>query len=329
MAFKQILAGMAVALGVATAAHAADPDWLKSPKKPLSDVTVGFANLGPGVNAYAATYLKVFNDYAKELGIKTVVLDSQADAAKQASQINDLIAQQVDSMVVWPVNGKGIVPFVKKAYDAHIPVVITNSNIDSSGEQYIAAYTGPDDYHEAFLAGQMMVEALKGKGNIVMLNGIPGYTVTQLRIDGFKEAIKDHPDVKILDSQPAYFSQEKAQTLMENYITRFGKKIDGVFSVDSGVGAGALSAVQAAVADGKLDAKHVQMVDATIFGGIYDAIKSGDYYGSVVQSPEDDAKVALKTAVMVAEGMEVPRKVFLPMPIVTGQTIGGIPHPSF
>ena len=232
-------------------------------------------------------------------------------------------------MVVWPVNGKGIVPFVKKAYSAKIPVVVTNSNIDSSGEKYIVAYTGPDDFHEAFLAGQMMTEALGGKGNLVMLNGIPGYTVTQLRIDGFKQAIKDHPDIKILDSQPAYFSQEKAQTLMENYITRFGKKIDGVFSVDSGVGAGALSAVQGAVGDGKIDAGHIKMVDATIFGGIYDAIKSGDYYGSVVQSPEDDARTALKTAVMAAEGIEVPRQVFLPMPIVTAKTIGGIAHPSF
>src|SRR3954470_14904879 len=138
MFFKTTMASLGVAPGVASGAHAADPDWLKSPKKPLSDVTVGFANLGPGVNAYAATYLKVFNEYAKELGIKTVVLDSQADAAKQSSQINDLIAQQVDSMIVWPVNGKGVVPFVKKAYDAKIPVVITNSNIDPSGEQYIA-----------------------------------------------------------------------------------------------------------------------------------------------------------------------------------------------
>jgi ribose transport system substrate-binding protein len=325
----QILAAAALMIGLVSVAHAADPDWLKSPKKPLSEVTVGFANLGPGVNAYSATYTKVFNQYAKELGIKTVVLDSQADAAKQASQITDLIAQQVDSMVVWPVNGKGVVPFVKRAYQAGIPVIITNSNIDPSGAKYITAYTGPDDYHEANLAGKMMVEALHGQGNVVMLNGIPGYTVTQLRINGFTDAVKDHPGIKIIDSQPAYFSQEKAQSLMENYITHYGNKIDGVFSVDSGVGAGALSAVQAAEAEGKLKKGHVQMVDATIFGGVYDAIKAGSYYGSVVQSPEDDAKTALRTAVMAAEGMSVPKKVFLPMPIVTSATIGTVARPSF
>jgi hypothetical protein len=148
-------------------------------------------------------------------------------------------------------------------------------------------------------------------------------------VNGFTDAVKDHSGIKIIDSQLAYFSQEKAQTLMENYIAHYGNKIDGVFSVDSGVGAGALSAVQAAEAEGKLKKGHVQMVDATIFGGVYDAIKAGDYYGSVVQSPEDDAKTALRTAVMAAEGMSVPKKVFLPMPIVTSATIGNVARPSF
>lgn len=328
---KSLIATLATVAGlIAAPSFAGDlPDWATTGKKPLSDVTIGFANLGAGVNSYTARYLEVFNQRAAELGVKTIVLDGQADAGKQAGQITDLISQQVDSMIIWPVNGKGIVPFAKKAKEAGIPVVVTNSNIDPTGKDYIIAYTGPDDYTEAKLAGEMMIKALNGKGNVVMLNGIPGYSVTQLRVDGFNEALKAAPDIKILDSQPAYFSQEKGQTLMENYITRFGKDIDGVFSVDSGVGAGALSAVEAAEADGRLDAGHVKLVDATIFGPVYDAIKAGKYYGSVVQSPEDDATVALETAVKAAIGLEVPPQVYLPMPIVTSETIGSIPHPSF
>ena len=325
---KKIISTLAMVAALTASAFAAEPDWAATGKKPLSEVTVGFANLGAGVNSYAARYLEVFNERAKELGIKTVVLDSQADASKQAGQISDLVSQGVDSIIIWPVNGKGIVPFAKRAHEAGIPVVVTNSNIDPSGKDYIAAYTGPDDFTEAKLAGEMMVKALGGKGNVVMLNGIPGYTVTQLRIDGFMEGIKGS-DIKILDSQPAHFSQEKAQTLMENYITRFGKDIDGVFSVDSGVGAGVLSAVEAAEGDGRLDAGHVKMVDATIFGPIYDAIQQGKYYGSVVQSPEDDATLALDTATKAAMGIEVPREVYLPMPIVTSETIKDIAKPSF
>lgn len=326
---KKILSTMAMVAAFTVTALAAEPDWAAQGKKPLAEVTIGFANLGAGVNSYAARYLEVFNERAAALGIKTVVLDSQADASKQAGQISDLVSQRVDAIIIWPVNGKGIVPFAKRAKEAGIPVVVTNSNIDPSGKDYIVAYTGPDDFTEAKLAGEMMVKALGGKGNVVMLNGIPGYTVTQLRIDGFMEGIKNSPDIKILDSQPAHFSQEKAQTLMENYITRFGKDIDGVFSVDSGVGAGVLSAVEAAEGDGRLDAGHVKMVDATIFGPIYDAIQQGKYYGSVVQSPEDDATLALETATKAAIGIEVPREVYLPMPIVTSETIKDIAKPSF
>ena len=55
-----------------------------------------------------------------------------------------------------------------------------------------------------------MVDGLGGKGNVVILTGLPGYSVTKYRVDGFMDVIKNHPDIKVLDTQPANWSQEKA-----------------------------------------------------------------------------------------------------------------------
>jgi ribose transport system substrate-binding protein len=328
---RTFLSSLTLLIGMAGGAYSADaPAWLPGKlSKPLSDITIGFANVNAGGNAYSATYTDTFIATAKELGVKAVVLDAQADAAKQADQIRDLIAQQVDVLVVWPVNGKAVVPAVKSASEANIPVVITNSKIDDSGKKYTKTFSGPNDYAEAQMAAELMIKALSGKGNVVIIGGTPGYTVSQLREQGFRDAIGKHPDIKVLDSQPVNWSREKSQALMEDYITRFGKTIDGVYAMDSGMGIGALSAIQAAEKEGKLERGHIKQTDATLFGVVYDAIKANEYYGSVLQSPEEDAKAALKAAILLVEGQTLPQEVYFDGVAVTKENVEQIKRPSF
>ena len=327
---RTVLSGLTAVLALTGGAYADQPSWLPAnAPKPLSDITLGFANVNAGGNAYAATYTDTFINTAKELGVKSVVLDAQADPAKQADQIRDLIAQQVDVLIVWPANGKAVVPSVKQADAAGIPVVITNSDIDDTGRKYIKTFSGPNDYAEAEMAGKLMVKALAGKGNVVIIGGTPGYTVSQLRDQGFRDVVAKYPDIKIFDSQPVNWSREKSQALMEDYITRFGKKIDGVYSMDSGMGIGALSAIQAAEKEGKLEPGHIKQTDCTLFGVVWDAIKAQQYYGSVLQSPEEDAKAAIKAAILIVEGQKLPPKVYFDGVPVTKENVDQIKRPSF
>ncbi|CAM2187625.1 ribose transport system substrate-binding protein [Paraburkholderia sacchari] len=314
-----------------TAAQGQTPDWLKQPlKKPLGDIVIGLAAFSVGNNGYTSTYDSTFRAYAKELGVKVIVYDAQMDPQKQASQIQNLVAQNVDALVVWAVDGKAVVPSLKRAHDAGVPVMITNAPIDPQGSKYVQTFTGPNDYAEAAQAGELMAKALNGKGNVVMVNGSPGFVPSEKRVEGFVDVIKKYPGIKILDSQTAYWSREKAQTLMENYITRFGDKIDGVYAAESGMGAGALSAVQAAVSAGRLKPDHIKFVDCTLTYAGYDAIKKGPYYyGSVLQSPSEDARLALKAAVQIAEGKTVPKTMSLETPSLTAENIGKIPRPSW
>jgi ribose transport system substrate-binding protein len=323
------LAASAAALAFASTVLAADPEWFpKNAKKPLAKMTIGFSSAGAAINSYVATYQDEFKKYAAALGVNAIILDAQVDPAKQADQIQNMVAQQVDALVVWPVNGKAVVPAVRQAHAAGIPVVITNSNIDPSGEAFIKAFSGPDDFTEGKTSGQLMAKALGDKGNVVMIDGLPGYTVTKMRHDGFMEGIKGS-QIKILDAQPANFSQEKSQALMETYITRFGDQIDGVWTVEAGSGAGALTAVRAAIKEGKIKAGKIKMTDATIFAGVYDAIKAGDYYGSVWQSPADDSHSALKTAILAVVGAPLQKLVYFNTPAITKGNIDKFPRPNF
>ncbi|MER9169368.1 sugar ABC transporter substrate-binding protein [Mesorhizobium australicum] len=328
---KKLAAGLALSAMLAVAASAQDkPDWLPSPlPKPLGEITIGFSNLGSGVNSYVATYLDTFNAYTKKLGVKTIVLDAQVDPAKQSDQVQDLIAQQADVMIVWPVNGKAIVPALRKAKEAGIPVVITNSQADASAAEYFNTFSGPDNIKQANSAGEMMVEALAGKGNVVVIDGLPGYSVAQEREKGFLDIIKQHPDIKVLDIQPGDWSREKAQSVMEAYLVKYGDKIDGVYSADSDMGVGALAAVKAAIAEGKIKPGKIKFTDCTLFAAAYDEIKAGNYYGSVLQSPVVDAQAAVQAAIQIVEGKELPKQLFFASPSITQKNIADYPRPTF
>lgn len=199
MSFRSLVAAGILGVLCSGASHAAAPDWYPAnAKKPLSSLTVGFSSAGAAINDYVASYHQAITAYAKELGVKLVIADAQIDPAKQADQVENLVAQNVDVVMIWPVNGKAIVSVVKKAASTGVPVIIANAQMDPSGDAYVKTFAGPDDYGEGKIAGELMVKALGGKGNVVMIDGLPGYTVTRQRHDGFLEGIKGS-EIKVLD----------------------------------------------------------------------------------------------------------------------------------
>jgi ribose transport system substrate-binding protein len=116
---------------------------------------------------------------------------------------------------------------------------------------------------------------------------------------------------------------------MENFITRFGKEIDGVLSSDGYSGTGAFLAVQAAGKEGQLDADHIKFVDPNIVATNYDLIGQGKYTAAVLQTPQADAEFSFKVAVRVAEGVTVPKENYLPTPMLDKSNVAQYPRPQF
>lgn len=317
--------------GMLALASAQDLSFLTQPlKTPIDQITIGITQNNVGVDSYQTTYEKAFKEYAAQLGVKTIVLDAAGDPAQQISQIQNLVTQRVDVMIVWPTNAKAVCPAVKKAHDAGIPVVITNSKIDESCVDQTVSFSGPDTLKEGEIAGQLMIQALNDAGNVVIIDGQPGYTTAIRRHDGFMNAIEGHDGIKVLDSQPADWNRAKAQSVMENFITKYGNDIDGVYAGDDNMGVGALNAILAAKAAGRLDAnKDIKIIGATNFADGYDAMAKGQYYGSVVQSPVEDAHNAIRTALMVAEGQDVPANNYMETPPITQENMDQFSKPVF
>jgi ribose transport system substrate-binding protein len=289
------------------------------------EITIGITQNNVGVDSYQTTYENAFKEAAAEMpGVKTIVLDAGGDVARQIAQLQDLAQQRVDAIIIWPTNGQAVVPAVKQAHDAGIPVIVTNSQIGDAGKPFIKSFSGPNNILQGQYAAEMMCSALGNQGEIVQITGQPGYTTAMERQKGFEDRLAEAcPEVKILESQPADWNREKAQRVMENFLTKYDR-IDGVYSGDDNMGVGALNAAKAANrADGLI------FIGATNFAVGYEAMERGEYYGSVYQSPVEDARNALRTAVAAVKGEDVPALNYFDTPKITVDTYKEFTKPVF
>ena len=192
------------------------------------------------------------------------------------------------------------------------------------GAEFIASFSGPNNIQQGASAAELMCEALGNKGQIVQISGQPGYTTAIERQKGFEDRLAEAcPDVKILETQPGDWNREKSQRVMEALLVKYDK-IDGVYSGDDNMGVGALNAAKAA---GRAD--KIAFVGATNFAVGYEAMERGEYYGSIYQSPVDDAKNALKTAIAVVKGEKVPALNYFETPKITKANMKDFTKPVF
>ncbi|MEH6834296.1 MULTISPECIES: sugar ABC transporter substrate-binding protein [Falsihalocynthiibacter] len=286
---------------------------------------IGITQNNVGVDSYQTTYEKAFIAAAEaNADVEAVVLDAGGDVARQIAQMQDLIQQEVDAIIIWPTNGEAVIPAVREAFKAGIPVIVTNSNIAEAGHEFVKSFSGPDNITQGSRSAELMCEALGGKGRVLQISGQPGYTTAIERAKGFEDRLPEVcPDVELVETQPGDWNREKSQTVMEAFLVKYDD-IDGVYAGDDNMGVGAMNA---AVAAGRVG--EIAFVGATNFAVGYEAMARGEYYGSIYQSPVDDAEAALKTALDVLNGKEVPFLNYFDTPKITKANMDEFTKPVF
>lgn len=310
----------ATALTVAAAAHADDH----------SSMRIGITQNNVGVDSYQTTYEKAFIAAAEaNENVEVVVLDAGGDVARQIAQMEDLIQQEVDAIIIWPTNGEAVIPAVRKAHKAGIPVVVTNSNIAEAGFDFVATFSGPDNITQGSRSAEIMCDRFKALGiedeaRVVQISGQPGYTTAIERQQGFDDRLPEVcPNVTLVETQPGDWNREKSQQVMEAFLVKYDD-IDGVYAGDDNMGVGALNAALAADR-----AEGITFVGATNFAVGYEAMERGEYWGSIYQSPVDDAEAALKSAIDLISGKELPFLNYFDTPKITQDNMAEFTKPVF
>ena len=116
------------------------------------------------------------------------------DAAGQLEDIRNLIAQDVNAIVVNPADRAGIGDALAEATEAGIIVVAVDQAVTEA-----SAYVMSNNQEQyAYLGAKWLFEKMGGKGDVVYMRGAAGASADSDRDKGFKRALAENPDVNVI-----------------------------------------------------------------------------------------------------------------------------------
>jgi len=211
-------------------------------KKNYQDLVVGFSQIG-AESEWRTGNSESIKEAAVNLGVELLFSDAQQKQENQIKAIRTFIAQQVDVIGVSPVVETGWESVFLEAKQAGIPIILVDRWADVP-EEYYATHLGSDFVEEGRKAANVMVELMNGSGYIVELTGTKGSAPANGRYSGFREVLKDYPDIHILASETADFTRAKGKEVMEDLLLKYGDQIDAVYAHNDDSAIGAIKAIE-------------------------------------------------------------------------------------
>jgi ribose transport system substrate-binding protein len=245
-------------------------------------------------------------DEAKKRGYELVFTNARGDTATQVSNLEDLVAQRVDAIFLAPREAKGFESALQAAKDAKIPVFLIDREIEGgrAGEDYVT-FIGSNFVEEGKRAGDWLVKQTSGKAGIVELLGSAGASVANDRHQGFADAIKASPDMKIIASQNGNFTRAEGQKVMESLIQAHGRAITAVYTHNDEMAMGAIQALKSANMN---PGKDVIVVSVDGQKSALQAIIDGQMNATVECNPRF-GPVAFDTLEKFKRGEKIPTKI--------------------
>ena len=304
----------------AEAGDAAVPDF---PEGDVSGIKIGFAFRHGSNDTYMTTYYKHAAAYAKEKGVNLVLLDAVDDVTKQTQQVQDLIQQQCDVIVIWPVNSESSVAQAMQVQAAGIPCMTANTDVISDGDQYVTCYVGPSNFQEGYQTSQAACAELAAEGitnpRILYIDGKSGQTTCDERKAGMQTAVEEAGG-SFIDAQLCDGLREKAQQITENWLVKYKPgDFDAIMCFDDNSAVGAYNAAKAAGRDTEFHIYGAATGDASIVEGY---IAKGLISYNALQSPLIDSESAINMAANIAMGFEpTQQKYFIETPIINKDNV--------
>lgn len=264
-----------------------------------------------GVSYYA-------EEKAKELNLNYAIYTS-SNANEMTAQLDDLMAQGVKSIVIFP-QWTGMEAPVQMAIDAGVNVVNFDIKIDVEGGYQLSG----DNKDMGVQGARYIKEKLGGKGKVVILDVPTSGSVAALRKEGFEETIAEiAPDVEIIGTYITEFTQEAGLRDMTDILVAHSE-IDAVYSMDDETSIGAIQAI--------IDAGRTDIKVITGGGGCQEYfnmmleypdlwVQSATYSPSMVQE-------CVQMAIDLAEGKDVESEVIIPTTIVDRENCDQFLNPA-
>ena len=216
-------AGAAGAASTAAALFATagfDPamaDDLMKSEKPLK---AAFSNAGLQAT-WCAQGKQAAEAWGKLMNVEVTWFDGELAAPKQRAAIDNMASQKWDFVAIQAFGIGTLVDPVQKMIDAGIPVIDLDTLIAPLDKINVHTMLAPDNIAMGAAVTQQLMDAIGGKGTIIMTQGALGHSGAQGRAKGFESIVKKYPNVKVLNTDPADWDVTKVARIWETHLNKY------------------------------------------------------------------------------------------------------------
>jgi ribose transport system substrate-binding protein len=243
--------------------------------------------------------------------VDLVITDGENEPSKQISDVESLMKQGIKVLIISPVQAEPLTPIVQQVMQANIPVVTLDREVNTKVTCRIGAENRPIGVD----AGKFIIKRLNGTGNVVEIEGTVGASATIGRHEGFRDAIRAAPRIKVIADQFCDYLREPAMKFVEETLKRFGPgQIQAIYAHNDEMALGAIQVVEAA---GRLNEIAIVGIDGQ--NSAFQAIKDGKLAATFTYpfcSPQ-----GIQYAYNLAIGEQVPDQIVLKSTLVDATNV--------
>jgi len=305
-----VIAAVAIA-SIATLAAAGSSGAAHA--KALTGKSVYLVTCEPNVWCHAAN--AEFVAKMKAAGVAVTQLSDNFDPALQDQHMSQAIAAKPSAIVIFASNADAIVPALKRAHDAGIPLVNVNALLKPAGAKYLETSIVADNAALGQAAAANLVSGMTKagytKGNVVLVTGTLGTRIVQDRIDAFNAYMKKYPQFKVVATEDGNWDQVKSSQVALQLFTKYRALggIQGAYGMADYQAAGIIqAATQLGIKTGWKSGDTVVTGSNCTPAGI-PLMQQGKLWGDATQSPIGEADTWASTTLDVLNGKSVPKVV--------------------
>ncbi len=277
--------------------------------------TIGYSALTLG-DSYCKALADAIEKYAKEMGMECTVLDGQVDATKQMETIDTFYNKKVDLVIVQPI--PGVESSLVKFNESGTPVLFVNSYPTITEEFELSySYVGSRETEAGEEQAKYLAEVLPENATVCVVLNALGFTNTESRRNGFVDKMNElRPDVQVIAEQTGDSDTNKTMSVIEDWLQLYGE--DGINAIVSGCNASTIGIVEVLKSHDLCGKILVAGIDCLSPYGP-DNLTAGNVAVDIFQNPDEQARIAIETALKLLEGEAVEEETWVKWEPVTAE----------
>jgi len=269
-------------------------------------------------NAFFIPMIRAFEATAKELGAVGEVQAAAQETSyeQQVSLVQAEVGKGAQAILITPADSKALVPVLKQAQDKGVLIINLDNRLDPETVRAqglsLGGYAGADNEAGGRQAGEAMLTALNGTGNVAVIEGIRGVDNAEARKRGFEAAVNGK--LKVVDEQTGNWETEQAHDRAQAIIAKH-PDLAGIFCANDNMALGAVKAIDEAGKKGK-----IRVVGYDNIPSVQGLLKSGELAATIEQRPDLMGRYGARMAVGVLDGkLKSGGQFLVPLETVTGK----------